>query len=77
MNAELLAVAKAQGIAVQTEILTYGGTDTSAVQMTGAGCRAGALSVPCRYIHSGVEMLDLADTEAIVSLATAYLGGAV
>ena len=74
---ELLALAKEKGIAVQTEILTYGGTDTSAVQMTGAGCRAGALSIPCRYIHSGVEMLDLADVEAIVSLAVCFLGGAV
>ena len=72
---ELLAVAKKNGIAVQTEILTYGGTDTSAVQMAGTGCRAGALSIPCRYIHSGVEMADLADMEAIVSLAVAYLGG--
>lgn len=72
---ELLDTAKNNGIPVQTEILTYGGTDTSAVQMAGAGCRAGALSIPCRYIHSGVEMADLADIKAIVSLTVAYLGG--
>lgn len=70
---ELLETAKVNKIAVQTEILTYGGTDTSAVQMTGLGCRAGALSIPCRYIHSGNEMIDLADARAAVALTLAYL----
>ena len=72
---ELLLCAKQKGIAAQCEILTYGGTDTSSVQMTGHGCRAGALSIPCRYIHSGTEMLDLRDAAAAVSLTVAYLGG--
>lgn len=72
----LLALARAQGIAAQCEILTVGGTDASAVQMTGLGCRTGALSIPCRYIHTGVEMIDMADAKATVELAVAYLGGA-
>ena len=73
---ELLALAKEKGIAAQCEILTYGGTDTSSIQMTGLGCRAGALSIPSRYIHSGVEMVDMRDAEAAVALTVAYLGGA-
>ena len=73
---QLLQLAKEQRIAAQCEILTYGGTDTSAVQMTGFGCRAGALSIPSRYIHSGVEMIDLRDAQAAVTLTLAYLGGA-
>ncbi|MBQ2773435.1 MAG: M42 family metallopeptidase [Clostridia bacterium] len=72
---ELLALAKEKGIAAQCEILTFGGTDTSAVQMTGLGCRAGALSLPCRYIHTGVEMLDMGDVKAAVQLGVAFLGG--
>ena len=72
---ELLDTAKKEGIPAQCEILTFGGTDTSAIQMTGFGCRAGALSLPCRYIHSGVEMIDLRDAKAAVSLTLAYLGG--
>lgn len=72
----LLESARANGIAAQCEILTYGGTDTSSVQMTGLGCKAGALSIPCRYIHSGVEMIDLRDANAAVDLTLAYLGGA-
>ena len=70
---ELLKLAKEQGIKAQCEVLLYGGTDTGAMQMTGTGCRAGALSVPCRYVHTGVETLDLADAEAAVALALAYL----
>ncbi len=72
---ELLAAAAAEGIAVQSEILTFGGTDTSAVQMAGLGCRAGAISIPCRYIHSGVEMIDMKDMEAARALTVKFLGG--
>ncbi len=72
---ELLDIAKRCNITAQCEILTYGGTDTSAMQMTGCGCRAGALSLPSRYIHSGVEMLDLRDAQAAVDLTLAYLKG--
>ena len=72
---ELLDVAKREKIAAQCEILTYGGTDTSSVQMTGMGCRAGALSIPSRYIHSAVEMIDLRDASAAVALTVAYLKG--
>lgn len=72
---ELLAVAYAGNIPVQCEILPFGGTDTSAVQMSRGGCRACALSLPCRYIHTGVETADLGDAEAAVSLMLAFLGG--
>lgn len=70
---ELSRLAKEKKIRHQFEILTYGGTDTSSVQMSGSGTRAGAISVPTRYIHSGVEMLDLADAEACVELTLAFL----
>ena len=76
-NAELVDMlknaAKENNIAHQLEILTYGGTDTSSIQMSGYGTRAGALSVPTRYIHSGVEMLDLSDAEACVDLTLAFI----
>jgi endoglucanase len=72
---ELLETAKREGIAAQCEVLTHGGTDTASVQMTGMGCRAGALSIPTRYIHSAVEMIDLRDAVAAVALTVAYLKG--
>lgn len=70
---ELAAVAKENGIRHQFEILLAGGTDTAAMQSAGAGVCAGALSIPTRYIHSGTEVLDLADAEACVELTVAWL----
>ncbi len=74
LMADILKTAKAEKIPHQIEILTYGGTDTSSMQMAGSGCVAGAISIPTRYIHSGVEMVDLGDVEACVALTVAYLG---
>lgn len=72
---ELIDTAKANKIKYQCEVLTAGGTDTSSIQMNGVGCRAAAISIPTRYIHSNVEMIDTADLEATVSLSVAYLKG--
>ncbi len=69
----LIAISKEQNIKSQLEILTYGGTDTSSIQMTASGCRAGALSIPSRYIHSGVEMIDMNDFHACIELAVAFI----
>ncbi len=73
LTQELAAVAKECDIKHQFEILLYGGTDTASMQMTAAGARAAALSIPTRYIHSGVEMLDAADADACVALTVAWL----
>ena len=65
-------LAKEKKIPYQFEILTYGGTDTSSIQVSGGGVRAGALSIPTRYIHTGVETADLRDAEACRDLALAF-----
>lgn len=70
---KLNELAKEKKIKAQLEILPYGGTDTSSIQMSGAGCRAGALSIPSRYIHSGVEMIDMKDAQACVDLAVEFI----
>ena len=73
--AALERTAKAEKIPYQLEILPYGGTDTSSMQMAGSGCVAGCISIPTRYIHSGVELIDLGDVEACAMLTAAYLEG--
>lgn len=72
---KLFALAQEKGIKHQCEILTYGGTDTSAIQMTGVGCRVGAISIPTRYIHTGVETIDIGDAEACSALAVEFIRG--
>ena len=50
-------------------------TDTAYIRTGGSPeeLKAAALSIPTRYIHSGVEMLDLNDAEACVELTVAWL----
>ena len=70
--AKLQKLAKDKKITSQNEILLYGGTDTSVLQGAGVGAYAGCISIPSRYIHSGVEMIDLRDVNACVDLATEF-----
>ncbi|MBQ8410017.1 MAG: M20/M25/M40 family metallo-hydrolase [Clostridia bacterium] len=70
---KMVEIAKAHEIKYQCEILLAGGTDTSAMQVAGAGAHAGALSIPTRYIHSNVEMIDADDVTACVELAVAFV----
>lgn len=57
----------------QREVLLVGSTDAKAIQVTRAGVMSGALSIPCRYIHSASEMVDLEDLKNSVKLLTAML----
>ncbi len=61
------------GISYQMEVLTAGGTDGRAIQMTRGGVPAGCLSVVCRYIHSPSEMVDSDDVENSVKLLVKLL----
>ena len=67
----MVKVAKEKGIKYQMEVLEAGGTDSAAIQMTKSGIPAGCISIPCRYIHSPCEMVDMGDVEACVQLAKA------
>ena len=73
LTAELCRIAKDKGIKFQREILLFGGTDTSSMQLAGAGASVGALSVPTRYIHTGSETCELSDAEACAALAVEYI----
>lgn len=71
----LADVAAEKGIKAQKEILLYGGTDASSMQLAGAGAAVGAVSIPTRYIHSSVETCDLDDVEACIELAAEFIKG--
>ncbi|MBQ8619846.1 MAG: M42 family metallopeptidase [Clostridia bacterium] len=66
-------LAKENDIPVQREVLPYGGTDAGAIQKTRAGVPTGAISIPCRYIHSEAETVDKRDVKACVELLRACL----
>ncbi len=60
--------AKAARVPYQREVLLAGSTDAAAMQLVRAGVRAGCLSIPCRYIHTTSETVDLKDVENAVRL---------
>ena len=67
----LVKLAQENGIPYQLEVLEYGGTNASAIQMTKAGIPAGVISIPSRYIHTPGEIVDLDDVRACIDLCVA------
>jgi tetrahedral aminopeptidase len=64
----LLDVAKERNIPYQLEIFMGIGTDAGALFKTKSGIPTGVISIPSRYAHSPVEMMDLRDIEHTVEL---------
>lgn len=62
-------------IPYQLEILTLGTTDARAMQLTHEGSAAGALSIPCRHVHTPSEMVSYSDVQNAVKLLLAMLSG--
>lgn len=57
----ILSVAEKNGIPYQFRRRTPGSTDAGRLARTGPGTASGVISVPTRYIHSPVCMIDLED----------------
>jgi len=49
------------------------GTDANVIQLTRSGVAAGLVSIPNRYMHTPVEMIDLKDLENAAVLLAAYI----
>ncbi len=64
-------------IPYQREVLLGGSTDARAMQLTRAGVPVGCISIPCRYVHSPSEMVDLRDVQNAVKLVVALLSNPV
>jgi putative aminopeptidase FrvX len=73
MVAWLKECARTQNIPVQLEVGSGGTTDASAIHLERGGIPSTTLSIPARYIHSPVEVVDPRDIEAGVQLLTEAL----
>lgn len=73
----MIQTAEKAKIPYQREVLLGGTTDASAIQISRAGVMAGALSIPCRYVHSASEMIDAEDMKNSVKLLTAMLSKSI
>lgn len=65
--------AKENGLKIQTKTAIAGGNDAGAIQTSGKGSRVIAVSLPCRYIHSGVSVVKKSDIEETRKLLNAFL----
>lgn len=68
-----LKTAKDDGIPYQWKRTATGGNDAGRIQTSGAGVKTLTLSVPCRYIHSPVSVLDLNDLKNMLNLVSKAL----
>jgi len=70
----LMEVAERLKIPIQHESSSrYSGTDTDVIFETREGIPSGLVSVPLRYMHSVVEMVDLRDVEKVVDLLVGFV----
>lgn len=60
-------------IPYQLKVPLYGGTDAGAIHTSRGGVLTGTISVPCRYIHAPLSLLDLGDFENTVRLIRAFV----
>ncbi len=68
----LRKVAEKHGIPHQAEVLPGGTTDAAIIQLNREGVPSGTISIPTRYIHSPVEVLDVNDLVNTVRLLKAF-----
>ncbi len=73
----LVQIAEEHDIPYQLEVLPLGSTDAAAIQAARSGVIAGAVSIPCRYVHTPSEMVDMTDVENTVRLLVAFLSEAL
>lgn len=72
MVEKLKNLSKEKGIAAQLDVITGGGTDAGSIHVTRTGVYTGGISIPCRYVHSPVELVSVSDVEACAMLVTAF-----
>ena len=75
MIAWLRETAEKNGIPCQLEVGTGGNTDATIIHLERGGIPSIPLSIAARYIHSPVEVVDIADIEAGVRLLVEALKG--
>ena len=74
LAALLIATAEREGLQYTIEAAGgRSGTDADALVVTGAGLAGGCVSIPCRYMHSPVEVVSLGDLETAARLLAATI----
>lgn len=67
------SIAERNGIKIQPKTTVAGGNDAGTIHKSCEGVKTIAVSLPCRYIHSGTCVADIADMDDCYNLAVALL----
>lgn len=72
---QLRKIASDKAIPIQCSARPYatGGTNASRIRTVQKGVRTVLLGIPCRYMHTPVEVCDMRDVESAISLITEYI----
>lgn len=74
MSRELVNIAKEKSIACQYEIMSEEtGTNADAISLSKSGVKTALLSIPLKYMHSPVEVVDVDDIFATAQLIFEYV----
>lgn len=67
------SIANQNNIPYQLRKSSAGGNDAGVIHKTKEGAKVVAISIPCRYIHSAVNVASMNDYKSVVSLAKAVI----
>ncbi|SHJ59574.1 endoglucanase [Anaerobranca californiensis DSM 14826] len=70
---EVVKIAEANNIPYQYRQTAVGGNDAGKIHLTREGIQTFTISVPCRYIHSPVSLMNGKDFENTIKLVSAIL----
>ena len=74
MSRMLVDVAKRDSIPYQTEIMSgKTGTNADVISISESGVKTALISIPEKYMHQPVEVVDINDIEAVKELIVAYI----
>ena len=73
----MIRTAEKAKLPYQREVLLGGTTDARAMQLVRGGVPVGCISIPCRYVHTPAEMVDVNDVTNAVKLIVAMLSNSV
>jgi putative aminopeptidase FrvX len=69
----LIAVGDSEKIPYQFKKIPSGGTDAGSISLTREGIPAGAVAVPCRYIHGPCAVTTIKDVDDTVRLVQGFI----
>lgn len=74
LSHQMEELAKQNNIPYQVSARPYatGGTNTSRLQLSRSGIKTISLGIPCRYMHTPVEVCDLRDVASVISLLEVF-----